>query len=138
VEIDSRRRLDECVPARPESIAAARHAVVDFAATSGASDSDLEDIAVAVSEAVTNVVRHAYPGRDRTGVLKLQAWVQERRLQVVVCDEGIGMGGADSPRPGRGLALIDRTTEDCAIEDAMPGVRVRMTFDIVHGRPRAV
>jgi len=60
--------------------------------------------------------------------------VQERRLQVVIRDEGIGMrGGADSPRPGHGLALIHRITENLRIEDAMPGVRVQMTFDIGWG-----
>jgi anti-sigma regulatory factor (Ser/Thr protein kinase) len=133
VDIDSRRQLDERVPARPECIARARHAVVDFAALSGASDSDLEDIAVAVSEAVTNVVQHAYLGRDAEGDLVLQAWVQERRLQVVIRDEGIGMRGGGSPRPGHGLAIIHRITENLQIEDAMPGVRVRMTFDVGWG-----
>jgi serine/threonine-protein kinase RsbW len=133
VTIDSGRQLDERVPARPECIAVARHAVVDFAALSGASDSDLEDIAVAVSEAVTNVVRHAYAGRETQGELALKAWVQERRLQVVIRDEGIGMRGAGSPRPGHGLALIHRITENLQIEDAMPGVRVQMTFDIGWG-----
>jgi anti-sigma regulatory factor (Ser/Thr protein kinase) len=133
VNIDSRPQLDERVPARPEYIALARHAVVDFAALSGASDSDLEDIAVAVSEAVTNVVQHAYIGRDDAGELALQAWVQERRLQVAIRDEGIGMRGAGRPRSGHGLALMHRMTENLQIEDAMPGVRVRMTFDIGWG-----
>jgi len=111
-----------------------RHAIVGFAADSGASDSELEDIALAVSEALTNVVLHAYAGRDRPGVLAVEARMHEHRLEVVVRDEGVGMRPrADSPGLGHGLSVIHRITEQLRVEDAKPGVRMRMTFAIGWG-----
>jgi anti-sigma regulatory factor (Ser/Thr protein kinase) len=111
-----------------------RHAIVEFAEDNGASDSELEDIALAVSEALTNVVLHAYAGRDRPGVLAVEAQMRERWLEVVVRDEGVGMRPrADSPGLGHGLSVIHRITEKLQIEDAEPGVRMRMTFALGWG-----
>ena len=59
------------------------------------------------------------------------AWMDGRRLQVVVSDEGAGMRSrTDSPGPGHGLSVIHRIAEDVRVEDARPGVSVRMTFGI--------
>jgi anti-sigma regulatory factor (Ser/Thr protein kinase) len=127
-------QLRERLPAQPESIARLRHAIVEFAEDNGASDSELEDIALAVSEALTNVVLHAYAGRDRPGVLAVEAQMRERWLEVVVRDEGVGMRPrADSPGLGHGLSVIHRITEKLQIEDAEPGVRMRMTFALGWG-----
>jgi len=123
-------QLHERLPARSESIAPLRHAVVEFARSNGASDRQLEDIALAVSEALTNAVVHAYPGQDSQGMLAVQAWVHERSLEVVVCDEGVGMlPRTDSPGLGVGLALIGRIVDQLELQETIPsGVRVRMTF----------
>jgi anti-sigma regulatory factor (Ser/Thr protein kinase) len=124
-------RLYERLPARPQSIAPLRHAVVDLARANGASDGELEDIAIAVSEAVTNVVLHAYTGHDAPGALTVQAWMDGRRLHVAVCDEGVGMlSPADNPGLGFGLSVIHRIAARVDVEDAHPGVRLRMIFTI--------
>ena len=57
-------RLRERLPARPQSIGLLRRAVVEFASDCGATESQRESIAVAVSEVLSNVVKHAYVGRD--------------------------------------------------------------------------
>jgi diguanylate cyclase (GGDEF)-like protein len=124
-------RPHERLAATPESIAPLRQVVVEFASRNGASDRQREDIAVAVSEALSNVVVHAYAGRDDPGVVTVDAWMSNQSLEVVVCDEGIGMlPRTDSPGLGLGLALIVRMTQRVALEETMPGVRVRMTFAI--------
>jgi anti-sigma regulatory factor (Ser/Thr protein kinase) len=124
-------KLYERLPARPQSIAPLRHAVVELARANGASDVELEDIAIAVSEALSNVVLHAYPGDDEHGVVVVQAWMDGRRLQVAVCDEGVGMlARTDSPGLGFGLSVIHRIAERVEVEDVSPGVRLRMTFAI--------
>jgi serine/threonine-protein kinase RsbW len=124
-------QLHERVPAHPRSISPLRRAVSTLAASNGASDREREDIALAVSEALGNAVLHAYVGHDRPGVLAVDAWVRERALEVVVCDEGNGMlPRVDSPGMGIGLVLIDRIAEQFRLEDARPGVRVHMTFAI--------
>jgi serine/threonine-protein kinase RsbW len=126
-------RLQERLPARPESIAPLRRAVVAYADSNGASERQREDIALAVSEALSNAVLHAYVGCEVAGDVGVDAWIDARVLEVVVEDDGGGMTPrTDSPGLGLGLALIGRLTEQLSIEstDAAPGVRVRMTFAI--------
>lgn len=128
--VDHRRRLLERVPARPESIGPLRRGVVEFARRCGASDDQCDDIAVAVSEALSNVVEHAYVGLESPGSMAVEASLRERWLVVVVSDEGIGMRARDSPGVGMGLRLIFELTERLEIEDNATGARARMTFVI--------
>ena len=133
MSVDYQERLHDRLPALPESIAPLRHSVLGFASDSGASERQREDIALAVSEALSNAVVHAYVGRDSPGLLAVNARLRGRWLEVVVCDEGVGMlPRTDSPGLGLGLALIARVTEELELEslDAIPGVRVRMKFAI--------
>jgi diguanylate cyclase (GGDEF)-like protein len=127
-----RKALHEQLPAHASSVATLRQIVLDFAAAGGASERQREDIAVAVSEALNNVVVHAYAGQSSPGIVALDAWMSERTLEIVVDDEGTGM------RPhitratglGLGLALIVRTTRRVEIAETTRGMRVCMTFAI--------
>lgn len=131
VTTEYKSSVDERRPATPDSVAPMRHAVVDFAAASGASDWELEGIALAVCEALTNVVVHAYIGRAEPGILTAQAWMSGDCLHVVVGDEGIGMRPReDSPGLGHGLPVIYRIAEDVEIEERGPGMRMKMRFSI--------
>ncbi len=124
-------RFRERLPARPQSITPLRQAVVGYAESCGASERRREDIALAVSEAVSNAVLHAYVGRQVAGAVGVEAWIQGSRLVVVVFDEGHGMSQRDdSPGLGLGLGLIERMTDGLELEDMRPGLRVRMTFAI--------
>jgi serine/threonine-protein kinase RsbW len=126
-------RLKERLPARPESVARLRRAVVAYADSNGASDRQREDIALAVSEALSNAVVHAYAGHDRPGDVGVEAWIGDSVLHVAVSDDGGGMlPRTDSPGLGLGLALMGRITERLELgrHDAMSGVCVRMTFSI--------
>ena len=58
----SRERFQQRLFADPQSVSALRRAVVAFAATAGATEDTRDAIALAVSEAVTNAVMHAYAG----------------------------------------------------------------------------
>jgi serine/threonine-protein kinase RsbW len=130
VSVDHHERLRERVPARPESIGPLRRAVVEFARRCGASDRQRDDIAVAVSEALSNAVEHAYVGQDTPGSVAVEASVRERLLIVVVSDEGIGLRSRHSAGIGMGLRLIFELTERLEFEDKMPGACTRMTFAI--------
>ena len=126
-------RLKERLPARAENIALLRRAVVAYAGSNGASERQREDIALAVSEALSNAVLHAYVGHDSPGDVGVDAWIDERALRVVVCDDGVGMlPRTDSPGLGLGLSLMARMTEHLEVEspDATRGMRLRMTFAI--------
>ncbi len=127
----SRVRPAERLVAHPASVGPLRRSVVAFAAACGASERACEDVALAVSEALSNAVMHAYAGRNSPGMVAVEAWTSERSLIVVVCDEGSGMvlrpGG---PGLGLGLPLIARLTRQLVIEESARGVRLRMSFAI--------
>ena len=71
-------------------------------------DVDLWAAQMVVSEAVANAVVHAYPDRA-PGQVRLEAWLDDELLTVVVADDGVGMSsGRRSPGLGEGLAVIRR------------------------------
>jgi serine/threonine-protein kinase RsbW len=126
-------KLLDRLPARSASIGVLRHAVTEFAAGCGASEVQLEDIALAVSEALSNVVLHAYAGCDPPGDITVEAWMSEQGFVVVVGDEGSGIvPRADSPGLGLGLPLIAKLADqlDLAYAGARDGASVRMSFSI--------
>jgi len=87
-------------------------------------------IAVAVSEAVGNVVRHAYSG-DRTGRVDIGAELEEETIRVTVTDGGDGM----IPHPNRdnngmGLPVIGRVADGVTVVSDGTGTRISMRFDL--------
>jgi serine/threonine-protein kinase RsbW len=125
-------RLDECLPAHPHSVALLRHAVTGLAVDGGASQRQCEDIALAVSEAVSNVVRHAYGRRVPVGAVALEATIVDGSLIVVISDDGHGISASGSGGAmGLGLDLIERVAERCELHVGDPiGLRLRMSFAI--------
>ncbi|HUB73538.1 MAG TPA: ATP-binding protein [Solirubrobacteraceae bacterium] len=95
--------LDACYGARPCAIAQARAEVAALAAQHGAGEDELERVRLAVSEAVTNALMHAYGG-DQSRAVQVTAAVIDGELTVVVADDGCGLGAA-KPSPGLGLGL---------------------------------
>jgi len=129
----SRVRPRERRAARPASVGPLRRGVVAFAAAGGASESQLEDIGLAVTEALNNAVLHAYAGREFTGAIAVDAWMSDRSLHVLVRDEGGGMiprAAGPGIGLGLGLLLIARLSRQVVIEESARGTSVRMTFAI--------
>jgi anti-sigma regulatory factor (Ser/Thr protein kinase) len=121
-------RLELRTHATPAAVPGVRRAVVDFAELHGVGVAP--DVALAVSEAITNAVLHAYRG-DRSGEVRVVACAEPGRLVVVVRDYGCGMSpNPDSPGLGLGLAVIGRLATELNIErpDDGGGTRLRMCF----------
>jgi anti-sigma regulatory factor (Ser/Thr protein kinase) len=122
--------LEMSYPAVPSSVAAARGSVGAVAAAHGASQASTDAVRLAVSEAVTNVVQHAY--RDGDGEVHITAAVVLGKLLVVVEDDGRGMApDPDTPGLGFGLPLITRHSDRCVL--ASPpngGVQLELRFDL--------
>ncbi len=116
------------LPARPENVAVIRHVLAAFAETLKLPDGLIEDLRLAVTEACTNVVRHAY--EDRTGSIEISIRPEGERLRIEVADHGRGIGPSpDTSGPGLGLPLIAALTESVEIQHAPgAGSRVAMTF----------
>lgn len=109
----------------------ARAAVVALAQAADASADALDDVRLAISEAVTNVVVHAYTD-SVPGPIHVEARVQDRKLIVEVSDEGTGLRPRpDSPGIGVGLPLISAVTQELLLSIAEGGRNcVAMTFDL--------
>jgi anti-sigma regulatory factor (Ser/Thr protein kinase) len=117
--------ISERLPATVESVAAARGAVRRFAANL---EVDLDGLVLAVSEAVANVVAHAYD-EGATGVVELTATAAPFEVTVTVRDHGRGLA---EPRPssgaGYGIAIIRRLAQHVSLEDTQQGVALTMRF----------
>jgi anti-sigma regulatory factor (Ser/Thr protein kinase) len=126
--------IKESFPAEALAPGLARKAARDFAARQGADPDTLAAIALCVSEAVTNVVIHAYRDSDRSGAVEVEARRPNGYLCLYVRDDGCGMAPrVDSPGLGLGLPLITQTA--AAVEVRTPphgGTEVIMRFDLAH------
>jgi serine/threonine-protein kinase RsbW len=119
------------LPARAENVAVVRHAFGGLGDVLDVPDQTLSDIKLAVTEACTNVVVHAYPDRD-DGPLGVRAKLADGTLIVVVSDQGRGiLPRADSPGLGLGLPLIATLAESLELgTGANQETEVRMTFQL--------
>jgi stage II sporulation protein AB (anti-sigma F factor) len=123
------------IPSRTDNVALARVTVAAFAARLDFTLAEVEEIKVAVSEAVTNAVVHGY--RDRPGIVRVEARVEDGRLVVAVSDQGRGIedvARALEPPPsaepdctGMGFAFMHSFTDRLEIDSAPGrGTSVRM------------
>jgi serine/threonine-protein kinase RsbW/stage II sporulation protein AB (anti-sigma F factor) len=130
----SGERFAASYPADPGSVAVARHAVTDYLRHLRAPATLLDDVALAVGEAVTNVVLHAHPHRSAgEGTIAIAASVVSGELWISVSDDGCGLRArGDSPGLGLGLAIIDTLADgvDLVTPAAAGGFEVRMRFGL--------
>jgi serine/threonine-protein kinase RsbW len=120
--------LELTVSARAENVAVVRHAMGGLGDAAEVSDQILADIKLAVTEACTNVVVHAYPSGE--GPLTVRAVVDGSLATVVVADRGRGITPRpDSPGLGLGLPLIATLADSLELGTSEAGeTEVRMTF----------
>ena len=109
------------MPATADAVPALRDAVTEFAVRGGLPEPPLEDMRLAVSEAITNVVLHGYRDRPEPGPIQIEAELDDDGLRLLVADEGSGMQPRpDSPGGGFGLPLIVAVTDSCEIRSHAP------------------
>ncbi|GAA0447278.1 MAG: anti-sigma B factor RsbW [Bacillota bacterium] len=129
------------VPAKAEYVGVVRLSISGIANRMGFSYEDIEDLKVAISEAITNTVTHAYHEQD-DGEVTIGFGVYEDRLEVMVADHGgsfnlnevkDGIGPykntesiEDLREGGFGLFLIDALMDKVQINNNY-GVIVLMT-----------
>lgn len=125
------------LPARPGAVGQLRHRVADFAVQVGAAHEDVQTIAYAVSETVSNAVLHAYAGG--VGQVRVSCRVDGGRLIVEVADEGVGIAPRqDSPGIGHGLAVVGSLARTLDIAPGPDGRGTVVTMGFGPVRPREV
>jgi anti-sigma regulatory factor (Ser/Thr protein kinase) len=125
--------LSLSLPAQPVNVAVIRQAMTGVAESLEISAAVLADINMAVTEACTNVILHAYP--DGEGRVEVDVFPNGRQVDVIVRDNGAGF----MPRPMRkdtswrlGLPLIAALSDGLEVTSGPggEGTVVRMTFDL--------
>jgi serine/threonine-protein kinase RsbW len=132
---EAERLLELSLPAVPASCPQARH---DVRAVVRGRGVDVAAVELAVSEAVSNVVVHAYRDRDdgiEYGPIHLRVTAGGGGVWVLVADDGVGMSPRDdSARLGLGLRVIASASDELWIIQGEPGTRVHMRFAV--SKPR--
>jgi serine/threonine-protein kinase RsbW len=122
------------IPARPEFIALGRLALTGLARTRALSQEVVADLKLALTEACSNSVRHAYD-EGRLGVVQIRYELGPDKMVIEVDDEGSGFDPQTIRRAqeeldegGLGIAIIRALTDDLEI-GARPegGSRLRFT-----------
>jgi anti-sigma regulatory factor (Ser/Thr protein kinase) len=126
---EAERLLELSLSAVPASCARARREIC--AALQGLAI-DVAAVELAVSEAVSNAVLHAYRDRDAaTGEehVDVRLTADSDGVWVIVRDDGVGMSPReDSPGLGLGLSVIAKLSDELLIIQGATGTRVQMRF----------
>jgi anti-sigma regulatory factor (Ser/Thr protein kinase) len=130
---DEQVQLELTVPSTAENIPLVRHAVAGFLDGHSLSGALASDVLLAVTEACTNVVQHAYrDGGAAAAEIEVSAQCELSALTIAVRDRGRGFAPrVDSPGLGLGLPVIAALTQNVEIRPFPPsGTEVVMTFDL--------
>jgi serine/threonine-protein kinase RsbW len=119
------------IPARAEYVVLGRLALAGLAQVRPVEPDALADVKLALTEACTNSVRHAYR-EGRAGLVDIVFSLNGERVAVEVTDEGSGFdvdaAGDETDvldEGGLGLAIIRALTDELAIESDGQGSRLR-------------
>lgn len=114
-------------PGTPLGVAAARGEVEAVARDCGMEGLALGAVKLAVNEAVTNAVVHAYAQQE--GRIAVTVALSGEALTVTVADAGGGLvPRADSPGLGVGLPLIAQLADHLDVRSGDDGTQIRMSF----------
>jgi len=124
-------RLEISMAAEPGSVRLVRTEIMRwFHEVRRDEDALAASIAVAVSEAVGNVVRHAYPGNG-SGRVEIEAQLDDSTIVVSVSDGGTGMTArTDRQHNGMGLPVIGRLADGVTVVSDEGGTRLSMRFEL--------
>lgn len=115
------------IPGTPHGVGLLRREMTELAKDCGMDAEAIADVGLAVTEAATNAVIHAYA--EAEGELRVTAAVQEGELAIVVGDTGPGLiEGRDSPGLGLGLSIIASVAERLRIVNRPGGTEIHMAF----------
>ena len=126
---DGTRSIHLRIPAKAEYVTLCRLALTGLAQLRAIGDDTMADLKLAITEAVSNSVRHAY-GNQGDGHVDITYRLHPDRLRIDVVDDGNGFDpeetalieGVDLTEGGLGIAIIKTIADEFEIE-SQPGVR---------------
>jgi serine/threonine-protein kinase RsbW len=112
------------IPALADEVTGVRREAMRFARRHGVPEDRLADLRLALSEAVSNAVIHAFRTQELPGTVTVSIDITPAQFaEVIVRDDGIGMSArSDSPGLGLGLSVIDRLADETERRRPIDGV----------------
>ena len=133
---DGTRSIHLRIPAKAEYITLCRLALTGLAQLRDIGEDTMADLKLALTEAVSNSVRHAY-GEQGDGHVDITYFLQPDRLGIQVVDDGDGFDPNDSPplegeelsEGGLGIAIIKTIADEFELQSQVGtrGSRLRFT-----------
>jgi anti-sigma regulatory factor (Ser/Thr protein kinase) len=121
------RAFEARIPGTPLGVQILRREMAELAKDCGMDAEGIADVRLAVTEAATNAVIHAYA--EVEGELRVRAAVDQGELAIVIGDTGPGLvERRDSPGLGLGLSLIATVAERLRIVNDSRGTEIHMAF----------
>jgi serine/threonine-protein kinase RsbW len=129
IDSDGGRTIALRIPAKAEYITLCRLALTGLGQLRGIGEDTMADLKLALTEAVSNSVRHAY-GPDGEGSVDVRYELRPDRLGIEVVDDGEGFDPARESEPvgeelsegGLGIAIIKSIADEFELRSS-PGVR---------------
>jgi len=133
VDDNGTRAVRLTIPAKPEYITLCRLALIGLSRVRPLPDETLADLKLALTEACSNSVRHAYS--DREGSVEILYELHEDRLVIEVLDEGRGFeadqtrkDGDELTEGGLGIAIIRAIADEFEVAERSGGTGSRLRF----------
>jgi len=132
-ENNGTRAVRLTIPAKPEYITLCRLALTGLSRLRPLPDETLADLKLALTEACSNSVRHAYA--DREGSVEILYELHEDRLVIEVLDEGEGFEAGEPEQEadelsegGLGIAIIRAIADEFEVGERSGGRGSRLRF----------
>ena len=126
------------LPAEERLVPAARRAMAGFLLAAGVAPDTVDDVVLALDEACSNVLQHAFPSGN-PGSYELRADFRPEEVVIEVADHGVGfdaMGWRSATTldlAGRGLDIMRRVMTSVEVESPRQqgGTRLRLRKRLV-------
>ena len=134
-QADGMREIRLRIPAKAEYITLCRLALTGLAQLRDISDDTMADLKLALTEAVSNSVRHAY-GAEGDGHVDITYELQPDRLRIQVVDDGNGFDPDEAPalvgdelsEGGLGISIIRTIADEFEIDSKVGARGSRLRF----------
>ena len=134
IDVDgAAREVRLTIPAKPEYITLCRLALTGISRLRPLEEETLADLKLALTEACSNSVRHAYAGGD--GCVEILYQLHADRLVIEVADDGEGFDPSiereeedELSEGGLGIAIIRSVADDLEIGSGHDGRGSRLRF----------
>jgi serine/threonine-protein kinase RsbW len=127
------RAIRLTIPAKAEYITLGRLALTGLSRLRPLGEETLADLKLALTEACSNSVRHAYAGGQ--GAVEILYELQDDRLAIEVVDDGAGFGERSAQEPGDdlvegglGIAIIRAIADEFELGPRNGGRGSRLRF----------